>query len=107
MPSVCVPAAFLFSVPAFVNTGKKQQSIATGVAWLLAMSNTPLGWLTKLGVFELVVRAKSSRSSPPSVMVPALSQRRSSPMYRAPPLFVRLMLLLEPAGVSSVPAPRR
>ena len=106
-PRVCVPATFLFSVPALVNTGAIELSIATGVAWVLAMSNLPPAWFTKVGEVELELNANNSRSSPPSVTVPALSHRRLSAIEKLPPVAVRLMLLVEPAGVSSVPLPRR
>ena len=39
--------------------------------------------------------------------MPALSQRRLSLMRKLPPASARLMVLVEPAGVSSVPLPRR
>ena len=71
------------------------------------MLNTPPGWLTKVGDGVPEVRTKISRSSPPSVTVPALSQRRSSPMAKLPPAVLRSMLLLELAGVSRMPDPSR
>ena len=106
-PKVCVPGAFLFRVPALVNSGCPKGD-DSGVAFVVSMLNTPPGWLVNEPGVELeVLTSKRSWSSPPSVTVPALSQRRSSLMRRLPPLAARLMLVVEPAGVSSVPLPRR
>ena len=101
--SDCGPLALLLRVPALLNSACAPESIVMGPALLLWMSNTPPSWLTKVGPAPLV---KRSRSSPPSVTVPAFSQRRSSLMDRLPPADVRSMLLVLPAGVSSVPVPR-
>ena len=53
--SCCAPAAVLLNVPALVNTGYTQQSMSTGVAWLLARLNTPPAWLTKVGARKAVL----------------------------------------------------
>jgi hypothetical protein len=50
-PSVCTPGAFLFSVPAFVNTGMTPPSIHTGWASVLVRLNTPPSSLTKVGAW--------------------------------------------------------
>ena len=104
--SACVPAAFLFRMPALVNTGERPPSIATGVAWVLPMLNTPPASLTNAGETEdVAVYVKKSRSSPPRFTVPALSQRRESRTEKLPPARLRSMLVAEPAGVISVPLP--
>ena len=77
--SVCWPGAVLLKVPALPNTGRTPLSMTTGVAALLPRLNTPPASLTKVGAWPVApVWLKYSRSSPPSVAVPALSQRRLS-----------------------------
>ena len=104
--SVCAPGAVLFRVPALVNTGNTQHSMLTGVALLVLRLTTPPAWLTNTGDGEPPPdRPKTRLSSPPRFKVPALSHRRSSRTLNAPPVVLRLMLLVEPAAVISVPLP--
>ena len=106
--SACAPAAVLFSVPALVNTGFTPVTIPTGIGLVLVMLNTPPAWFTNVGVRLLKAENENqSRSSPPSVTVPALSQRWLSWMAKSAPVALRSMLVVEPAGVMSVPLPRR
>ena len=105
-PSDCVPAADLLKVPALVNAGVMQQSMATGTACVLERLNTPPGWFTKAGVAPLPVDAKSSRSSPPKFTVPVLIQRRVSRTMKLAPAALRFTVLVAPSGVSSVPLSR-
>ena len=101
-PNACAPLAFLLRVPALLNSACTPESITMGPALVLSTLNTPPASFTKVGLMPDVNR---SRSSPPSITVPALSQRRSSPMDRLPSAAARLMVLVEPAGVSKVPLP--